>query len=159
MGLPSREEVGHSHFCLSFEITFSLLSSRSTTFHLTRIMATAGWLRSSGIAADLISCQSRGISSRRTFNLSKQAPPRAIRRWMSHHSRPVLSTTKASTTTFPTSNSRHISKLRLATQIPCRAFHTSPPRKDILFVSVPAFKAFLLSITRVTLVVLPFWWR
>lgn len=40
-----------------------------------------------------------------------------------------------------------------------RTFRTSAPRRDILFVSVPAFKAFLLSATRVTLVVLPFWWR
>lgn len=40
-----------------------------------------------------------------------------------------------------------------------RSFHSSTPRRDILFVTVPAFKAFLLSITRVTLVVLPFWWR
>lgn len=40
-----------------------------------------------------------------------------------------------------------------------RTFHSTSPRRDILFVTVPAFKAFLLSITRVTLVVLPFWWR
>ena len=40
-----------------------------------------------------------------------------------------------------------------------RSFRTSPPRRDILFVTVPAFKSFLLSVTRITLVVLPFWWR
>ena len=40
-----------------------------------------------------------------------------------------------------------------------RGFHSTPRRRDILFVSVPAFKAFLLSATRLTLVILPFWWR
>jgi hypothetical protein len=49
--------------------------------------------------------------------------------------------------------------VRISSLVPRRLFHSSSPRRDILFVSVPAFKAFLLSATRLTLVVLPFWWR
>ncbi|KDQ21508.1 hypothetical protein BOTBODRAFT_205329 [Botryobasidium botryosum FD-172 SS1] len=40
-----------------------------------------------------------------------------------------------------------------------RPFHTSQPRRDIFFVAFPALKAHLLSITRFTLVLLPFVWR
>jgi len=45
-----------------------------------------------------------------------------------------------------------------------RAFHSSPPRKDlfgfgVFSCSIPVFKSFLLSLTRGTLVILPFWYR
>jgi hypothetical protein len=40
-----------------------------------------------------------------------------------------------------------------------RPFHSTLSRRDVLFVTVPAFKALLLSVTRVALVILPFWWR
>ena len=38
-------------------------------------------------------------------------------------------------------------------------FHSTPRRRDVLFVSVPAFKSLLLTLTRVTLVTLPFIYR
>lgn len=40
-----------------------------------------------------------------------------------------------------------------------RAFHASPRRNDILFLSMPALKSTLLSITRFSLLTLPFVWR
>ncbi|KAH8925034.1 hypothetical protein BT69DRAFT_1260815 [Atractiella rhizophila] len=40
-----------------------------------------------------------------------------------------------------------------------RFFHSSRPRNDIIFVTVPAFKSALLSLTRGALVILPFWYR
>ncbi|KAA1089236.1 hypothetical protein PGT21_011017 [Puccinia graminis f. sp. tritici] len=45
-----------------------------------------------------------------------------------------------------------------------RSFHSSPPRKDlfgfgVFSCSIPIFKSFLLSLTRGTLVILPFWYR
>lgn len=40
-----------------------------------------------------------------------------------------------------------------------RSFHSTPPRTDVFFVTVPEFKETLLLITRVTLVALPLAWR
>lgn len=40
-----------------------------------------------------------------------------------------------------------------------RVFHASPPRRDILFLSMPALKSTLLGITRFSLLALPFVWR
>ncbi|KAL7415427.1 peptidase family M48-domain-containing protein [Mrakia frigida] len=40
-----------------------------------------------------------------------------------------------------------------------RNFHSSPPRRDVFFLTVPALKSGLLTITRVTLLMLPFVWR
>lgn len=42
---------------------------------------------------------------------------------------------------------------------PSRSFNTTPPRRDVFFVAFPALKAQLLSLTRFTLVLLPFVWR
>lgn len=116
------------------------------------------WLRPAGVAVDLLSCRSASPSMRCIPPSLGPAPNRAIRRWASHHSRPLQ---------IPAYQASNILREHvvvgpyrgLNTLLRRRAFHTSPPRRDILFVSVPAFKAFLLSITRVTLVVLPFWWR
>jgi len=41
----------------------------------------------------------------------------------------------------------------------CVGFHSSAPRPDVFFVAFPALKATLLSITRVTLIFLPFVYR
>lgn len=49
--------------------------------------------------------------------------------------------------------------LTLAALGSVRAFHASPPRGDILFLSMPALKSTLLGITRFSLLALPFVWR
>jgi len=55
-----------------------------------------------------------------------------------------------------TSQPKYISSPRTCI---ARSFRSTARRRDVFFVSVPAFKAALLAITRITLVTLPFWWR
>jgi len=42
---------------------------------------------------------------------------------------------------------------------PHRGFHSTPPRRDIFFLSIPAIKTGLLNITRFSLLFLPFVFR
>ncbi|SCZ89675.1 BZ3500_MvSof-1268-A1-R1_Chr9g10547 [Microbotryum saponariae] len=50
-----------------------------------------------------------------------------------------------------------VSALRTTQQL--RGFHTTRPHRDVLFVSVPAFKSALLTVVRVSLIFLPVAWR
>lgn len=124
-----------------------------------RQQAMASWLRPGGKAAQLLCRHARSLPTRRStlVTLPPDQIPRTIRRWASHHSRPGPSIHPPGwlPSVSGTGSIRH----RMNALHPTRSFHKTPPRRDILFVSVPAFKAFLLSVTRVTLVVLPFWWR
>ncbi|GAA5929285.1 M48 family metallopeptidase [Sporobolomyces koalae] len=47
----------------------------------------------------------------------------------------------------------------LGVQTTTRSFHSTRPRRDILFVSAPLFKQSLLYLVRITLLVIPFVWR
>ncbi|GAA96093.1 uncharacterized protein L969DRAFT_94323 [Mixia osmundae IAM 14324] len=60
--------------------------------------------------------------------------------------------------------SARVGNIRLArpsryTRPAVRTFHSTPQRKDIFFVSIPAFKSVLLGLTRTALLILPFWYR
>lgn len=60
---------------------------------------------------------------------------------------------------FPTS-SRPLLPLPLRSlHLQLAHFHSSPPRKDVLFVSAPMLKQSLLYVVRITLLIIPFLWR
>ncbi|KAJ1304666.1 hypothetical protein OPQ81_005805 [Rhizoctonia solani] len=56
----------------------------------------------------------------------------------------------------------HIARQQLilkCNNVTARSFHASQPRHDVFFFAFPAFKGYLLELTRFTLVLLPFVWR
>lgn len=90
--------------------------------------------------------------------MRQRAPPRLPSRLPPSKSmnpfRPLwtLPTTCLQTARIPPSSAPQLAPL-------VRTLHSSPPRRDIFFLSIPAVKTGLLSITRFSLLFLPFVFR